>query len=63
MKACKYFAVLLLAGIVPIASAQTNYVNGENGQGGEPSGGGRKGPPPQAIAACEGKASVTSRMI
>lgn len=56
MKNSKILAALILAGMTAMATAQTNSPpNGGNGQGGES--GGRKGPPPQAISACQGQSS------
>jgi hypothetical protein len=65
MKYRHLIAVLILAGLSSVATAQMQNQNGgNNGQGGPGmgQGGGERphGPPPQAIAACNGKASGAS---
>ena len=65
MKYSKLIAVLVLIGLSSIAIAQMNNQPGGNGQGGAQgvgSGGSDRphGPPPQAIAACNGLASGTA---
>ena len=58
MKKSKLLVAVILAGMTFMATAQTNNPsNGRNGQGGGQGGGQRRGPPEQAIAACQGKSS------
>ena len=60
MKNSKLFVAFILAGMTALATAQTTPPNGGNrqgGQGGGQGGGERRGPPPQAIEACQGKSS------